>query len=532
MSRRKTIALACTSGALLLCAALLALAHGAADAPSTSDTAVIESYVRLASEGRLFVGAYSRYQWHHPGPLYFYLLAPLYRLGGSSTAALNAGAAILSLGWLGLIAWMTARRRTTLALPVCGALAVFAWRAAEGIASPWNPHVPVLPIVALLVASADVVAGAAGMLPVVAFLASLTGQAHVALMPVSLVLGAAAALRALIGAVNGQATGSWRRAVGATAIVLAVCWALPVYEQFTARPRGNVTELTQFFLHHAASGQPLGIAVSAWSDMLVGVLRPDFYVAHGWPFVESPVRWAEATALLLLGLLVLSCVRAARERDHFTLALSVELMVAALVGLWSVTRIDEKVFDHDVFWLAGVGTLMLAVALDTGRRLVWRRTVGAGAGVVAMRVCFAVAASVAILSATTQVRRAVSASRAPSEDATMVRALADDLQRVLASNDWRRPSITIDQDAWGVVAGAILDLQKRGQEVAVPDDWVVMFTPVFAKNGAEDITIHVAMADTHARLGARGLPVISSHGPLWAHAESIRGGPPRLRQAP
>lgn len=526
--------MACVGGALLLCAVLLALARGAADAPSTSDTAVIESYVRLASEGRLFVGAYSRYQWHHPGPLYFYLLAPLYRLGGSSSAALNAGAAILSLAWLGLIAWMAARRRTTLALPVCGVLAFFAWRAAEGIASPWNPHVPVLPMVALLIASADVVAGAAGVLPVVAFLASLTGQAHVALMPVSLALGGAAALRALIGAVSGPATASWRRASWGTALVLAACWSLPVYEQFTARPRGNVTELTQFFLHRAETGQPLSVAVSAWSDMLVGVLRPDFYVAHGWPFVESPVRWAEATALLLLGLLAVSCLRAVRERDHFTVALSAELIAAALVGLWSVTRIDEKVFDHDVFWLAGLGALALAVAMDAVRRLLRGRPSGVRGTAMApaASVGFAIAASVAVLSATTQVRLAAVASRAPSDEATTARALADDLERVLALNEWRRPYITIDQDSWGVVAGAVLDLQKRGLEVAVPEDWVVMFTPVFATTGSEDVTIHVATAEAHARLGARGLPVISSHGQLWAHAESIRGGPPRLRQAP
>ena len=76
----------------LVCAALIALARQAADAPATSDMAVIESYTLLASRAELLLGAYSRFQWHHPGPLYFYLLAPFYALSGEKTAGLDAGA--------------------------------------------------------------------------------------------------------------------------------------------------------------------------------------------------------------------------------------------------------------------------------------------------------------------------------------------------------------------------------------------------------------------------------------------------------
>ena len=39
---------------------------------------------------------YSRFGWHHPGPLYFYLLAPWYWLSGS-TAGMQAGALVINL---------------------------------------------------------------------------------------------------------------------------------------------------------------------------------------------------------------------------------------------------------------------------------------------------------------------------------------------------------------------------------------------------------------------------------------------------
>src|SRR5258706_2457511 len=58
--------------------ALLAYARQAAPYVPVGDLALIESYTIDASGGKLLVGAYSRFGWNHPGPAYFYLLAPFY----------------------------------------------------------------------------------------------------------------------------------------------------------------------------------------------------------------------------------------------------------------------------------------------------------------------------------------------------------------------------------------------------------------------------------------------------------------------
>jgi hypothetical protein len=519
---RRVRLVAWTAAALAICAALILLARRAADAPATSDTAVIESYTLLAAEGRLLVGAYSRFQWHHPGPLYFYLLAPFYAGSGSRTAGLSAGAAAISIASLAVIALILSRRRITLAIATCGLIALLAWRASEALASPWNPHVPLLPAVALVVAAADVVAGAAAMLPIVALLASLCGQAHVALLPFALVIGIVPAAVAIVSATRQPSPHRWRRSLAATALTLSAAWCLPLYEQITATPRGNITELWRFVTAHAQAGQPFGVAVSAWSDMMAGVLRPDFSVAHGWPFVESPVRWAEWLTLAVLTALAVLTFRGARGRRTFETALGMLVIAGAAVALWSATRISERIFDHDVFWVAGLGALALAMAADlvaevTARRVAVPPTAGA-----ALCLGLVLLASLAIVRG---LNDTVAASFTPPAEAASARDIASDLLAYIDREQVLRPVIRIDQDAWGVAAGAILELQKQGRAVSVEEDWVVMFTPAFRATGAEQAVVTIAMPAEHLRLEDRRAALISAHHPFYAHLERVNAAP-------
>ena len=95
--------------------------------------------------------------------------------------------------------------------------------------------------------------------------------------------------------------------------------------------------------------------------MLTGLVRPDFAVASGLRFRQSPIRWVEAFAILqLLGLATTVAV-AAKARRGFELALASLLLLASLLALWSATRIEETIFDHEVFWMSAVGALNIAL---------------------------------------------------------------------------------------------------------------------------------------------------------------------------
>jgi hypothetical protein len=160
---------------------------------------------------------------------------------------------------------------------------------------------------------------------------------------------------------SGGRASSWRTALAVAALVLAVVWALPLHEQLTATPRGNMSELWDFFVRQQRGRQPLSSAVSAWSDMLVGVLRPDFHVAHGLPFVESRAGWAEWPSILQLMAVAAFCADGLRRQRAFDGALGGLLLIASAVSLWSATRIEDRIFDHDVFWIVAVGMMNLAV---------------------------------------------------------------------------------------------------------------------------------------------------------------------------
>ena len=79
---------------------------------------------------------------------------------------------------------------------------------------------------------------------------------------------------------------------------------------------------------------------------------------------ESPVHWAEWVALAELAAVSLFAMHGIRRGDRFGAALGALLILASAVALWSTTRIAEKIFDHDVFWIAGIGVLNLAVSLE------------------------------------------------------------------------------------------------------------------------------------------------------------------------
>jgi len=519
---------------LALASWLIVLARRAADFATFGDTAVTESYTWMASTGDLLLGPYSRFQWHHPGPISFFWIAPFYALSGARPAGLSAGALTLNLAVLAILTSTVIRRTDTiLSAAIMAVVASCCWRIAPVLTSPWNPHLVVLAMTAMIVAAADVLAGSYSRLPVVALLASLVGQTHVALMPSALAIGSVSVIV--------STAGSWRkgrrteivRALLATLAVLALLWALPIAEQLTDSP-GNMTELWRFFVSQSHSGQRWTSAFSVWSDMLTGLVRPDFVVATGLRFRQSPIRWVEAFAVLQMAALAVTAALAARAKRRFEVSLALLLLMVSLLALWSATRIEQTIFDHEVFWISGVGALNVAVLLSLVVRSVriWRqrgvRTEtngsspgGAGRGVlnwpatVACLMLFTACAAIGLR----EIIATVAAASNVSPESETVSTVAKELGSYLERERIVRPLVLIDQDVWPLAAGVILRLQKNGVPVAVADDWVPMFTPLFAATGREVAELSIYGKAQHIRsLGKPGEVVIIEHDPqLFVH---------------
>src|SRR5260221_8671299 len=127
MVRRGLMAVGALVGAL----AIAFWARQGTDFPQIGDPAVIESYTWMASKGELLLGPYSRFQWHHPGPLYFFWMVPFYVLSGNRPTGLSAAALVLNLSALAVVTTIVLRRATShFAIALLALVAVFSWRAA------------------------------------------------------------------------------------------------------------------------------------------------------------------------------------------------------------------------------------------------------------------------------------------------------------------------------------------------------------------------------------------------------------------
>jgi hypothetical protein len=411
-----------------------------------------------------------------------------------------------------------------LAIALLATVAIYSWRVAPLLTSAWNPHIIVFAMMALVVAAADTIAGSASTLPVVAALASLVGQTHVALLPSALAIGLVSAIGAI--------AGSWRRkraaaeisrSLLATVAVLGVLWALPISEQLTGHP-GNISQLWTFFVSEPHHGQRFATAFHAWSAMLTGLGRPDFAVASGLRFRQSPIRWVDAFAILqLLGLATTVAV-AAKARRGFELALASLLLLASLLALWSATRIEETIFDHEVFWMSAVGALNIALLLALGGRLLADRLPSSlQTATSTAAVCWLLFAACAA-TGFREMFAAVAASSSPSAESEAVSVVAKQLEAYVDRERIVRPLVRIDQDGWPLAAGVILQLQKSGVPVAVEPDWIPMFTPAFAATGREAVVLAIDGKPQHVRsLGKPGDAVVIEHDPqLFVHRVTPR----------
>src|SRR6476646_4578558 len=261
------------SAAALAVLGSLGLVNFAASATpivTDADIAVSELYVELATKGQLLVGPYSRFGWHHPGPLYFYLVAPFYALAGHQAAAMYAVALALNLAALVVIAWVLAREtsvRTT--VTTIAVLVFFAWRVPRFLASPWTAHVPILASLAFLVVSAAVGTGRRRLLALMLVFGSLA--------PV-VVIVSAGVVATLVFARRAEVS-PWP-AINAAAWVLALLWLAPVTEAL-AHGGGNLAALWRVFGSEPGAGHSLREAIEYGSYGLMGIVRPDLELPWG-----------------------------------------------------------------------------------------------------------------------------------------------------------------------------------------------------------------------------------------------------------
>ena len=251
--RASVLAVAAVAGPFALLLARVAAVHGRLY--QQGDLALADLAVRRAMRWHQLLGAYDRFGWHHPGPLWFYLVGALARvLGGAGLRSETAAAVVVdglaAAGCVWLVGRLMGARAALVSAGLLGAAVVALGPVALWHA--WTPYVVVLPTVLLCILAAGAAGGSGACLGAAALVATFCVQADLGVAPLAavLTLGAGAGWLARRAPWRG-----WRPAVPALLLAGAavLCWLPPAIEQVEGSP-GNVTLVWRFLTatHHRA----------------------------------------------------------------------------------------------------------------------------------------------------------------------------------------------------------------------------------------------------------------------------------------
>ena len=120
-------------------------------------------------------------QGSHPGPLSFWLLAPAYRLFGGSAWAMEVATVSVALVWIGLAMWIGHRRLGRSGIALVAAIIALLTRGfgLSVLTQPWNPYMPLLAWLVVLLAAWAVLDGDDMMLIPLVAAASFAAQTHI-----------------------------------------------------------------------------------------------------------------------------------------------------------------------------------------------------------------------------------------------------------------------------------------------------------------------------------------------------------------
>ncbi len=316
-------------------------------------------------------------QGSHPGPLSFYLVAPVYRLFGSTSYGMLVGAAVINVGAAWTALWIAGRRGgRRLFLGVAAFLAVtLAWFGASVLTQPWNPYLPLVAFVVVLLATWAVLEGDHAMLIPLVIAGTLCAQTHVPYLTLSVVL--------ILVAIGAVVVRWWRarvvdrgeaRSLAMAVGVAAVLW-LPVFVDQWRHDPGNITMLRTHFLDPPEPPQGLRVGLTT-------VLR-HFDLVH--VAVRTLARSSDAPTVLvdleggswLVGLVVLLAWAGAvavawRLAERRLLRLHAVVGIALLIAVMSLARVFGKVWYYLSLW-AWIIALLAFVATVWTAVVAWER---------------------------------------------------------------------------------------------------------------------------------------------------------------
>jgi hypothetical protein len=306
-------------------------------------------------------------QGAHPGPLSFYLLAPMYRLLGSTPWAMQMSGSLLNVAALAGTLWATSRRwglRGVLLIAAALAFLIELY-GTQLLVHQWNPFMPVLFWVFFLVCVWGVLCGDLPLLPVAIVTGTLCAQTHIPYVGLvgGLVLVLVASLVRRYRRAKGDdaARRRLRRWAGGSALLGAVLWSPVLIQQVGGNP-GNLSIIWDGVIHKHDPALGYG---EGWSLLM---RRLDVTHLLGSGGTGSP--WV-GFGLLAVWAAVAVVAALRRERDLTALHLVVGVSIA--LGVVNAANIMGIPWFYLTLWGYGTAALAVVAVIATVARVVGAR---------------------------------------------------------------------------------------------------------------------------------------------------------------
>jgi len=501
--RRRTGAVAVAAVVSLpLLQVLASLVIGGGPRFERADDALLTMAMRDVTRGGVLIGPYSRFGWHHPGPVYLYVAGVTTWLWRGGPTGSWVGAALVAI--VAAVATAVIVRRVVGRdagwWMVAGVLVVVHGLGVNLFRDPWNPYVVILPVLFTAVAAALAAAGNRRALLWGLVMGTVAVQTHLSCAPVVVVLLAVALVAAArrggdaravapgahvpasLPTIPGRSARWWKRrpelAVGAALLLLA--WIPPLWDE--AFDTHNLTSIGDFFLHqHGTVG-----VVDAWRQVasVFGIVMFQHHAALR-DGVNDPHPLL--VTAVFVGLVAVAVIVGRRAHSPVAVWLGVMGGLASVLAVVSVTRIVGEPFKYLVIWMAAlpvVPALGVVVALDSAlRRAPIRRAAQVWPWVLAAVVVAAVSAAL---------DAGIAAPPAAAYSSADVAAAWKLVAPVLPANRQPVRIVINDGSRWPVAAGLALELERGGYAARVDHDWALLFGSGRVASGTETVVLYVA----------------------------------------
>ncbi len=313
-------------------------------------------------------------QGSHPGPMSFYLVAPVYRLLGASAWSMLVGAIVVNIAALGAALAMAFRRGGWW---LTGATAVWLLVSMRGygvgvLSQPWNPYLPLVAWTVVVLAAWLVLDGDHLMLVPLVVAGSLCAQTHVPylLLCVGLfgVCAAVVSMRWRRGDTSVRRSLAWAVGVG------TVLWLPPLVDEAVHTP-GNISMLLEHFT--SPSEEPIGVRQGVAVLLRHLDVWQVLFGSGSGGFVDAAYRPDRSVVpgALMLGVWLVAVVVTVRLRHRSLLHLHACLAAVLVLETVSMVRIFGKVWYYLTLWAWSV-TVLMAISSAATFVVVLRRRWG------------------------------------------------------------------------------------------------------------------------------------------------------------